>query len=174
MEEINSINIDPVKAVKDFLNKSEISAEIIHTKKTIFTVSDASAAVGAPEAEILKSILLQVNRGEYIALALMSGPNRIDTKKIKKILQASHVKFLDSESCYKWSGFRPGGVPPVGYPKQPITLIDEDLFLYKTIWSAGGTDHHFFPISPDELRRITNGEAVDIKKQENNTKTQFA
>jgi prolyl-tRNA editing enzyme YbaK/EbsC (Cys-tRNA(Pro) deacylase) len=164
MEENNNINFDPVKAVKDFLIKSEISAEIIHTEKTIFTVSDASVAVGAPETEILKSILLQVNRGEYIALALMSGPNRIDTKKIKKRLQASHVKFLDAESCYKWSGFGPGGVPPIGYPKQPITLIDEDLFLYKTIWSAGGTDHHFFPISPDELRRITNGEVVDIKK----------
>ena len=155
---------NPVEAVKKFLTNANVLVEIIHTENTIFTVADASAAVGAPEPEILKSILLRVNKGQYYALALMSGVNRIDTKKIKKLLGASNVRVEDSEACYEWSGFRPGGVPPIGYPEQPRTFIDEDLFLYETVWSAGGTDHHFFPISPNELMRITGGEKADIKK----------
>lgn len=159
-----STDFDPVATVNKFLINKNFTGKIIHTEETIFTVSDASAAVGAPEAEILKSILLRINRGEYYVLALMSGINRIDTKKIKKILNASHVKFADPDFCYEWSGFRPGGVPPVGYSKQPRTLIDEDLFLYQTVWSAAGTDHHFFPIAPDELMRITDGEKDNIKK----------
>jgi Uncharacterized conserved protein len=77
-------DFDPVEAVSRYLSNSGFDGRIFHTEETIFTVSDASSAVGAPEEEILKSILLRVNRGEYFALALMSGINRVDTKKIKK------------------------------------------------------------------------------------------
>lgn len=164
MERRNREGFSPVEAVRSFLAQRGYDCEIIRTEATIFTVKDASLAVGAPEPEILKSILLRINRGEYFALALMSGVNRVETKKIKKILGASHVSFADPELCLEWSGFAPGGVPPVGYPEQPRTLLDEDLFLYGTVWSAAGTDHAFFPVSPDELLAMTGGEKADIKK----------
>lgn len=157
-------DFDPIEAVRACLEKTGCTAQIRETSATIFTVSDASSAVGAPEPEILKSILLRVNHGKYFALALMSGVNRVDTKKVKKLLGASHVSFAGEEECIAWSGFRPGGVPPVGYPEQPETLIDEDMFSYSTVWAAAGTDHAFFPISPSELARITGGARADIKK----------
>ncbi|MDD4159830.1 MAG: YbaK/EbsC family protein [Synergistaceae bacterium] len=157
-------DFDPVEAVNRYLSESGFNGKIFHTDETIFTVSDASSAVGAPEEEILKSILLRVNRGECLVLALMSGINRVDTKKIKKILAVSHVSFANQEECCNWSGFKPGGIPPVGYPEQPVTLLDEDLFQYPEVWAAAGTDHEFFPISPEELKRITRGESADIKK----------
>ena len=65
-------NFDPVAAVRAFLSEARCSSEIKLTNETIYTVADASAAVGAPEEEILKSILLRVNHGKYCALALMS------------------------------------------------------------------------------------------------------
>jgi len=157
-------NFNAVEAVQKQLDKMGCNAKIIHTEATIFTVSDASVAVGAPEEEILKSILLRVNHGQSYALALMSGVNRVDTKKIRHILGAQHVSFAKAEECIDWSGFRPGGVPPVGYPSQPVTLLDEDLFKYETVWAAAGTDHAFFPVCPAELLRITEGNKGDIKK----------
>ena len=157
-------DFDPVEAVSKCLSDSQFYGKIFHTEDTIFTVSDASSAVGAPEEEILKSILLRINRGESFALALMSGVNKVDTKKIKKMLKISHVSFANPEECSTLSGFKPGGVPPVGYPEQPMTLIDEDLFKYSEVWAAAGTDHAFFPISPEELMRVTRGEKADIKK----------
>lgn len=164
MEQRNDRDFSPVAAVREFLDGKGYDGAIFHTEATIFTVHDASLAVGAPEPEILKSILLRVNRGEYFALALMSGVNRVETKKLKKILGASHVSFADPEICREWSGFCPGGVPPVGYPTQPRTLLDEDLFLHETVWAAAGTDHAFFPVSPSDLLRLTSGEKADIKR----------
>lgn len=160
----SSEEFDPVEAVNSYLSDWGFSGKIFHTEQTIFTVSDASSAVGAPEEKILKSILLRVNRGEYFALALMSGINRVNTKNIKKILGSSHVSFAKPDDCFNWSGFKPGGVPPVGYPKQPRTLLDEDLFKHLEVWAAAGTDHDFFPVSPEELMRMTGGEKADIKK----------
>ena len=84
--------------------------------------------------------------------------------KIIKLNPKPHCYVCGKEICEEWSGFRPGGVPPVGYPEQPVTLIDEDLFRYGTVWAAAGTDHAFFPVSPDELLRITQGRRAEIKK----------
>lgn len=165
MTDITTEEFDPVDAVQRCLDAAGYKGKIFHTEKTIFTVADASAAVGAPEPKILKSILLRVNHGRCFALALMSGINKVETKKIKKLLGAAHVSFADPEACYQWSGFRPGGVPPVGYPEQPKTFLDDDLFLYDVVWAAAGTDHAFFPVRPCELLRITSGEKADIKKQ---------
>lgn len=161
---------EAIARVRSFLDSHEYVGDVFHTEDTIFTVQDASRAVGAPEAEILKSILLRVNKGEYYVLALMSGVNRVDAKKIKNLLHASNVTFAAPEYCESWAGFKPGGVPPVGYPEQPKTFLDQDLFLYKTVWSAAGTEHAFFPVSPEKLMEMTGGTAADIKKdpQENN------
>lgn len=165
MTDRTASDFDPVAAVQSFLDSKGFEGKIIHTDATIFTVQDASLAVGAPECEILKSILLRVNRGAYYALALMSGVNRVDIKKIKKLLGEKHVSFASPEECINLSGFHPGGVPPVGYPEQPKALLDEDLFLYGTVWAAAGNDHHFFPVSPEELLRLTGGEKLDIKAE---------
>ncbi len=82
-------NFDHTEAVRAFLVGARCDSQIKRTEATIFTVSDASAAVGAPEEAILKSILLRVNRWKSYALALMSGVNKEGAKKVKKALGAS-------------------------------------------------------------------------------------
>jgi len=44
------------------------------------------------------------------------------------------------------------------------TLIDEDVQKYEVLWAAAGNDHAFFPVSPDELVRLTEGLVCDLKK----------
>jgi len=155
-------NTDPVEQVRSFLNENGYDGEILTTEDTIFTVDDASRAVGAPPEHILKSLLMLAD-GEPL-LALMSGANKVDSKKIKKFLGVKKVKMADPDYVYNYSGFRIGGVPPVGYPSRPRALIDGDLFNYQEVWAAAGTDHAFFPVAPDELLELTGGAKADIKK----------
>ena len=154
---------DPVGRVKAFLEASGCEARVFHSDDTIFTVEDASRTVGAPPEQILKSLLFITHEGEW-ALALMSGSNRVNDKKVKRALGTTRVRMGTAEAIRAFSGFEPGGVPPVGYPTPPRALLDADLFLYDVVWSAAGTDHDFFPISPEELLRITGGARADIKK----------
>ncbi|MDR1138231.1 MAG: YbaK/EbsC family protein [Synergistaceae bacterium] len=154
---------DPVARVRAFLEASGGESRIIHTDETIFTVEDASRTVGAPSEKILKSLLFFVDDREW-ALALMSGANRVNDKKVRRVLGASKVRMGSAEAIKAFSSFEPGGVPPVGYPEQPKALLDEDLFQFDTVWAAAGSDHDFFPISPEALLRITGGIKADIKK----------
>lgn len=154
---------NPVSRVAAFLSSAGCESRVTHSDDTIFTVEDASRVIGTPPGRILKSLLLIADEGEWV-LALMSGSNRVSDKKIKHILKTGRVRMGTAEAIKTYSGFELGGVPPVGYPKQPRTLLDDDLFQYETVWSAAGTDHDFFPISPAELLRITGGAKADIKK----------
>ncbi|MDR1651331.1 MAG: YbaK/EbsC family protein [Synergistaceae bacterium] len=154
---------DPAELVRAHLESLGCASGIIHSGETIFTVEDASRTVGAPPEKILKSLLFFID-DSYWALALMSGANKVNDKKVRRALGARKVRMGTAEAIMEFSGFAPGGVPPVGYPVQPKALLDLDLFQYDTVWSAAGTDHDFFPITPDELLRITGGAAADIKK----------
>ena len=154
---------DPAGRVRAFLEAANCGARIVHTENTIFTVEDASRAAGVPPEKILKSLLFVTAEGEWV-LALMSGSNKVNDKHVKRALGTVKVRMGTAAAIKAYSGFEPGGVPPVGYPGQPRTLLDADLFQYDTVWAAAGTDHDFFPISPDELLRITGGVKTDIKK----------
>lgn len=158
-------DVDPVARVAAFLKEAGCGAEITRTGETIFTVDDAARAVGVPPAEILKSLLFSVDDGVGWALALMSGANRVHDKKVKRLLGAAKLRMGAAEAILAYSGFAPGGVPPVGYPEQPRTFLDEDLFRYPLVWAAAGSDHAFFPIAPAELLRITGGAVADIRKE---------
>lgn len=151
-----------VARVRAFLEEQGWCDAIQETKNTIRTVDDAAQAVGAPPAEILKSLLLLAD-GKPV-LALMSGPNKVDIRKVRSALGAKKVSMAKPEWVYQFSGYRVGGVPPVGYDEQPHSLLDEMLFRYETVWAAAGTDHAFFPVSPDELKRMTGGIVCDIRK----------
>lgn len=152
----------PTLRVETALRESGYVGEILHSEKTIFTVEDASEAVGAPPEEILKSIMCLAD-GQPV-LVLMSGANKLHTNKVRRLAGSKKLRMASPDFVFEYSGFRVGGVPPVGYPDVLPAFLDEDLFRYPVVWAAAGTDHAFFPIAPEELLRITSGVRAEVKK----------
>ena len=150
-----------VRAALDANGCSDI--RIKPTEETIFTVEDATKAVGAPAEEILKSLVFLID-GEPI-LVLMSGANKVNLRAVTREAKGKKAKMATPEYVFERFGFRIGGVPPVGYPTRMPALLDEDLFLYPVVWAAAGTDHTFFPISPGRLLTLTGGVRAVIKKE---------
>jgi len=133
------------------------------SEDTIFTVADAARTVGAPPEAILKSLILVADRSRRV-LALMAGENRMDLKKIRALVGARSLRMATPEEVFEWSGFRVGGVPPIGFPEMPEALLDEDLYLRERVWAAAGDDHSFFPIEPERLRELVGGRRGDISR----------
>ncbi|EFC91861.1 YbaK/prolyl-tRNA synthetase associated region [Dethiosulfovibrio peptidovorans DSM 11002] len=155
---------EAVKKVRSFLDSKGYDGTIYHTDDTIFTVEDASRAVGAPPEEILKSLVFMVS-GDPV-LVLMSGDNRVDPKRIASVMGTanSKVKMAQPDYVYSNFGYKVGGVPPVGYRPSLPALVDEELSRFDVVWAAAGTDHDFFPISPELLLEYTEGRMVSLKK----------
>ena len=159
MRESNE-SVQKVRSALDDGGCDDIKIKI--TEETIFTVEDASRAVGAPAEEILKSLIFLVD--ERPILVLMSGANRVDARAVGREAKGKKVKMATPEYVFDNFGFRVGGVPPIGYPVHIPALLDEDLFQYSVVWSAAGTDHAFFPIEPERLLKLTGVVKAPIKK----------
>jgi len=130
---------------------------------TTRTAADAAQAIGCTVAQIVKSLVFLVD-GQP-TLALVSGPNRLDEKKLATLWGVSKKKVTrgDADTVREVTGFAIGGVPPFGHKTRLFTYIDQDFWQFEVIWAAAGTPNAVFAIKPDDLVQITEGVAADLK-----------
>ena len=125
------------------------------------TADDAARAVGVEVGQIVKSLVFTLDG--HVVMALVSGRNRLDEKRLATVLGGSEVGRADADGVRAATGFAIGGVPPFGHPSTLSTAIDEDLLDYDEVWAAAGTPYDVFPIAPADLVRLTGGVVATLR-----------
>jgi Cys-tRNA(Pro) deacylase len=127
------------------------------------TAADAAAAIGVVVGQIVKSLVFGVDN--EIVMALVSGSNQLDEKKLAAAAGGSKCSRVDADAVRAATGYPIGGVPPLGLATHLRVFIDPDLLQYDEVWAAAGTWNDVFAIEPGALQRATNGVVSDIKRQ---------
>lgn len=148
--------------VQAVLDQCGLALQVIELPDSTRTALEAAQAVGCQVGQIVKSIIFKARRSSRPILVIASGINRVDEKKIEALIGEPLGK-ADADFVRRETGFVIGGVPPVGHVQKLETFIDPDLFQYDEIWAAAGTPHAVFCLSPDALRRISDGRVTEIK-----------
>ena len=117
------------------------------------TAEDAARAIGCDVAQIVKSLVFMAD--DRPVLALTSGRNRVDTRALADLAGASEARRATPEEAREATGFAVGGTPPFGHPEPIRTFLDVDLMRHAEVWAAAGTPDSVFPVSPEELRRLS-------------------
>jgi prolyl-tRNA editing enzyme YbaK/EbsC (Cys-tRNA(Pro) deacylase) len=125
------------------------------------TAVDAARAVGCDIGQIVKSLVFVTTEGEPF-LALTSGPNRADPGRLARLFGVAEVRKADPEEARAATGYAIGGTPPFGHPNQLRVFLDPDLSRYDVVWAAAGAPDAVFPLTPDDLRRLSGGEPADF------------
>lgn len=149
--------------VRAALLAAGISADIAEFPTGTRTAEDAARAVGTTVAQIVKSLVFLAD-GRAI-LALVSGSNRVDLRKLAAASGARTITRADAETVRKATGFAIGGVPPVGHSRPLPAFLDRDLLQYDEVYAAAGTPHAVFPITPRKLLRACGAQAVDLREE---------
>ncbi|HEY72255.1 MAG: YbaK/EbsC family protein [Chloroflexi bacterium] len=146
--------------VQGALEAAGLESAIVKLEKSARTAQLAADALGAALGSIVKSLIFLAD-GKPV-LVLVAGDRRADPAKLKSLLQARRVMMANAERVRSETGFSIGGVPPVGH-RQPLPAwIDESLGRFETVYAAAGHPRAVFPISFDELVRVTNGRVADV------------
>lgn len=127
------------------------------------TAVDAARAVGCDVGQIVKSLVFMADGQAF--LALTSGPNRADTRRLADLLGASEVRRADAEEARQATGFAIGGTPPFGHVLPLRVLLDEDLLAYDELWAAAGTPDAVFRIAPQELLEASGATVASFKER---------
>lgn len=124
------------------------------------TAADAARAVGCDVAQIVKSLVFMADDAPILALA--SGANRVDPRRLGEALGASDVRRADGDQARAATGFAIGGIPPFGHDRPLLVLIDRDLMSNERLWAAAGLPDAVFAIAPDALVRASGGRVVEL------------
>ena len=127
------------------------------------TAADAAAAIGVTVGQIVKSLVFGVDN--EIVMALVSGSNQLDEKKLALAAGGSKCARVDADAVREATGYPIGGVPPFGHSTQLRVFVDPDLLQYDEVWAAAGTWNDNFGAAPADIVRVAGGVVTDLKRE---------
>ena len=126
------------------------------------TAADAAAAIGVSVGQIVKSLVFGVD--DEIVMALVSGSNQLDEKKLALAAGGAKCSRVDADAVRAATGYPIGGVPPFGHSTQLRVFVDPDLLQYDEVWAAAGTWNDNFGANPNDIVRVAGGVVTDLKR----------
>ena len=126
------------------------------------TAADAAAAIGVSVGQIVKSLVFGVD--SEIVMALVSGSNQLDEKKLAAAAGGAKCARVDADAVRDATGYPIGGVPPFGHSTQLRVFVDPDLLQYDEVWAAAGTWNDNFGADPNDIVRVASGVVTDLKR----------
>ncbi len=146
--------------VHDALRAAGIPGDIRVLPDAAATAALAAEAVGVPVGAIANSLVFSAD-GEPL-LVMTSGAHRVDTSALAARLGRGRIRRATAEEVRAATGQAIGGVAPTGHPTALTTIVDEALAAFPEIWAAGGTPHTVFPLTFEELVRLTGGTVARV------------
>ena len=151
------------KDLKKYIDENGVQGKLIELDINARTVEEAERALGISRKKTIKSIVL-VSSEEKSIIAIVDGNSRVDTEKIAKIIGAE-VRLATIEEVEKYTGYKVGGVPPIGHKSNIKTIIDEKVLENEKVYGGGGSDRHLLEISPQLILNLQNAVVADIAKR---------
>lgn len=146
------------------LDAEAFANRVLELHEPVKTAQAAADAVGCTVGQIVKSLVFRTGSDAASGRALLvlaSGANRVDTGKLAALV-GEDVVMGDPKFVRATTGFAIGGIPPLGHATALEVVIDAHLLAHATLWAAAGHPNSLFPLTPDELRRMTDGRVADV------------
>lgn len=130
------------------------------------TAQQAADALGVALGQIAKSVIFRRSspEGDTAVLVVTAGDRRVDEAKVTVLAcpTGSRLGRADADFVKSQTGFAIGGVSPLAHAQPPVTLVDDSLFRFETVWAAAGHPNSVFEIAPEALVRYTGAPVCNV------------
>lgn len=159
---IKPLTPDDVRAAIDAL-ELDIRVETFDTSTA--TSQEAADTLGTALGSIVKSLCFLI--GDEPIMVLGAGGQRMDDRKLAALrgVGRKKVKMATPEQSIEFSGYAPGGVPPIGHRVRMPIYIDDTLARFDIVYAAAGAADTIFRIPYERLLAVTDGEVVDVARK---------
>ena len=151
---------ETVKRAEMSLKEFDPLQKVILLDTSARTALEASSSLGCEVGAIVKSLLFKTDN--TFILCLVAGDKKASFNKIKKILNIKDASMASAEEVKNITGYRIGGVSPIGLLNKIDILIDSSLERFNSLFAAAGHPNSVFKISFKNLKKITNGSIKEI------------
>lgn len=149
-----------VRRVTDAATELGLDISVVEYPDGTRTALDAAAAVGCDVAQIVKSLVFNLDGSP--CLALVAGDRQLDTAQLARTLGGTDVERADADEVRAATGYPIGGVAPIGHATRLAVALDRSLLDQATVWAAAGTPRHVFEVEPAALFAAVGGPVADL------------
>ena len=150
--------------IQQLLAAADVAGAVVEFEQPTRTSAEAAAAIGCSVAEIAKSVVFRAQVSDSAVIVVASGDNRVSEEKVARLV-GEKLGRANADFVRAATGFVIGGVAPIGHASPVRLFLDADLQRFGKLWAAGGTPFSVFPLSPQELARITGAPWCDIRAE---------
>jgi prolyl-tRNA editing enzyme YbaK/EbsC (Cys-tRNA(Pro) deacylase) len=162
-------------AVNEILRAAGLPGRVRMLDEAVTTARAAAEHLGCPVGAIANSLIFETSKAASVGmreqlpeadagaplLIMTSGAHRVDMSKVGEQLGVQ-LRRASPAFVREHTGQPIGGVAPVGHPKPIRTIVDRSLAEFDELWAAGGIPHAVFPMTYEELIRLTGGVEADV------------
>jgi Cys-tRNA(Pro) deacylase len=145
--------------LEGYLRQEGVWFRILDKPSTIHT-ADASKVTGVSLEHITKSLVFRAD-GQPI-LAVIPGDRRVDSSRLAEAVGAKKVQLVPFEEAQKFSGYPPGGTPPIHHVNIVKVVFDRELTRFDTIYGGGGSRNKLVELKVQDALKLTGGIVADI------------
>lgn len=148
-----------IESVRAHFARLGLNIPIIQTGTSTATVALAAAAHGVEPGMIAKTLAFRLG-DQRVVILVARGDARIDNRKFKAAFGKG--KMLGVDEVEQITGHPVGGVSPFGLATELPVYLDVSLKAFDEVLPAAGATDSAVRLVPERIRRIVNGEWVDV------------
>lgn len=149
-----------VAQVQSALHEAGVDITVRQIEESTPTAAAAADYLGCEVGAIANSLIFMAD-GHPI-LVLTSGAHRVDTAALAGRIGVAKISRASADDVKAATGQVIGGVAPLGHPAPLPTYLDVALREFDELWAAAGIPASLFPISYDDLLRVTGATEVEV------------
>lgn len=111
----------------------------------------AAEAMGVSPAQVFKTLMAELD-GKPVC-AIVPSDEEVNMKKLAAALGGKSAHMMKPADAERLTGYKVGGISPLGQRKLVPTVLDELATLYEEIYLNGGQRGLQIRIRPDDLCR---------------------
>ena len=146
-----------------YLRNEGVNARILTFKRHTLTVEDAESQLGVSRERIIKSMFFVDEKGVPM-VGIVTGDKKVSEEKLMEAYGARRVKIARPSAVRSLTGYEVGALPPVGYKRAIRTFIDPKVMTFNKVYGGGGAINALLEIDPQDIKRLTDAEVVDISE----------
>ena len=149
-----------VAQVQSALHEAGVDITVRQIEESTPTAAAAAEYLGCEVGAIANSLIFMAD-GHPI-LVLTSGAHRVDTAALAGRIGVAKISRASADDVKAATGQVVGGVAPLGHPAPLPTYLDVALREFDELWAAAGIPASLFPITYDNLLRVTSATEVEV------------
>jgi Cys-tRNA(Pro)/Cys-tRNA(Cys) deacylase len=130
------------------------------TKKKGFG-EEAARELGVDPALVFKTLVVELDGSEAV-IAVIPVLDRLNMKAIRQATGSNHAQMADQTFAEQKTGYRIGGISPLGQRKKHATLVSRKALERPSIFVSAGRRGIDIELDPNDLIAICSAKVLDL------------